>query len=308
DNNYSPIPEGFYDKTPLTQIRDAAGKIWEDYGDEILRYGPKALGVWGSRSPALETDTSLTTSDYLKMAGSFALDCIPIVGQLKAAEQVWSGKEMLTEARMHRGLAALGLLPGGKLAYTAFKALGKTGSKLGVLGSKTSVVEEIVQTVPNRVSDLESIAARRVYLNEKFGRTGDLNYDIAFRGYMEKVDTLNVASKPGEAVFYSGWNPSGISNRELGEAFARSKGWTTLEQTTGGKWLDQEKLYGSSKQGDFLKPVDADKVWARLSQNYAMGVEKSVTAFVNGANSNRVFYQYEYPILMNRGIKIKFMN
>ncbi|MDR3504113.1 MAG: hypothetical protein P4L79_16210, partial [Legionella sp.] len=35
DNNYSPIPEGFYDKTPLTQIRDAAGKIWEDYGDEI---------------------------------------------------------------------------------------------------------------------------------------------------------------------------------------------------------------------------------------------------------------------------------
>ncbi|MDR3503548.1 MAG: pre-toxin TG domain-containing protein, partial [Legionella sp.] len=195
DNNYSPIPEGFYDKTPLTQIRDAAGKIWEDYGDEILRYGPKALGVWGSRSPAPETDTSLTTSDYLKMAGSFALDCIPIVGQLKAAEQVWSGKDLLTEARMHRGLAALGLLPGGKLAYTAFKALGKTGSKLGVLGSKTTVVEEIVQTVPNKSSP--SVVAK--------GFQGSRDYPgiDKYRDITLKKGTIVYAGEPGVTGFFT---------------------------------------------------------------------------------------------------------
>ncbi len=146
---------------------------------------------------------------------------------------------------------------------------------------------------------------RRTYLNNKYGRTGNLNYDITLRGYLEKVNSLDVSSNPGEAVFYSGWNPSGVSNRKLGEALL-VKRWTTLEQTPGGKWLDQEKLYGSPKRGDFLDPKDADKVWARLSQNYALGVKKSTTAFVNGADPERVFYKYEYPILKDNNIKIDF--
>ena len=36
--------------------------------------------------------------------------------------------------------------------------------------------------VPNNI---ESVAARRAYLNEKFGRTGDLNLDINIRGGQE---------------------------------------------------------------------------------------------------------------------------
>ncbi|WP_058534249.1 pre-toxin TG domain-containing protein [Legionella saoudiensis] len=225
ESNYSPIPDGFYDNAPLTQLSEAAGKIWENYGDEILRYGPKALGIWGSHSPASETGTSLTPSDYLKMGGSFALDCIPIVGQLKAAEQVWSGKDLVTGEPINRALAALGLVPGGKLANTALKWLGKTGSKVALLGSKTTVVEEIVQTVPNktsiitRINDSVSLVEKeslprgiqRTFLNEdyltvitdspvtlyrKFGGVG--NQAKANGGF---ATTIENASRSDTAVF-----------------------------------------------------------------------------------------------------------
>lgn len=55
-----------------------------------------------------------------------------------------------------------------------------------------------------------------------------------------------------------------------------------------------------------MAPEDADKVWAKLSQKYAEGVEESATAFVNGAKDDRVFYKYEYPILQKNNISIDF--
>ncbi len=66
--------------------------------------------------------------------------------------------------------------------------------------------------------------ARRAYLNEKFGRSGDINYDITLRGYLERVDSLGVSSRPGEAVFYSGWNPAGVSIRALQQIRALGSG------------------------------------------------------------------------------------
>lgn len=204
---------------------------------------------------------------------------------------------------------AHGLLTGNPDAVgpAAFMVGGGLASRF--LGS--SAVETAGKIVPNTslaAGGAEALAVRRAYLNEKFGRTGNLNYDVTLRGYMEKIDSLDVSSMPGEAVFYSGKNPAGVSNRQLGEAFAKEKGWTTLEQTPGGKWLDQEKLYGSKKQGDFFEPADADKVWAKLSQRYASGAQQSATAFVNGAKPDRVFYMFEYPILQRNGVLIKFMD
>ncbi|USQ13721.1 hypothetical protein J2N86_13760 [Legionella lytica] len=61
------------------------------------------------------------------------MDFIPIVGQLKAAEQMWSGKDFLTGTPMSTASPAVGLLPGGKSISTAFKWLGKAGS----IGIKT---------------------------------------------------------------------------------------------------------------------------------------------------------------------------
>ncbi|CAM4504192.1 MAG: hypothetical protein LEGION0403_FIIPPAGN_01891 [Legionella sp.] len=74
------------------------------------------------------------------------------MGQLKTAEEVWSGKELFSGERMNRGLAALGLVPGGKLAYTALKGLGKTGSKLDLLASKAvAVVHPLEGMTPQQV-------------------------------------------------------------------------------------------------------------------------------------------------------------
>ncbi|USQ13731.1 LysM peptidoglycan-binding domain-containing protein [Legionella lytica] len=187
DNNYSAIPDGFYDKAQQTQLSEAAGKIWENYGDEILRYGPKALGIWGSGSPASETGTSLTTSDYLKIAGSIALDFIPIVGQLKAAEQMWFGKDPLTGWEINRGEAAFGLVPGGKLIST-LKALGKAGSK-------TIAVEKLLQTVPNKSSP--SVAAK--------GFQGSRDYPgiDKYRDITLKKGTIVYAGEPGVTGFFT---------------------------------------------------------------------------------------------------------
>jgi hypothetical protein len=172
-----------------------------------------------------------------------------------------------------------------------------------VIGSSVSKVLRYSKAADN----IDFGSARRAYLNERYGRTGDLNYDITLRGYLEKVDSLDVSTNPGQAVFYSGWNPAGVSNRKLAEAFSLNKGWTILEQTPGGKWLNQEKLYGSDRWAtDLLAPVDADRVWTKLSQQYANGVQNSATAFVNGAKQNRVFYKYEYPILQKNKIDIDF--
>jgi len=219
---------------------------------------------------------------------------------------LWFSGEKATE------IAASGLWKLGKGSVNLFRGMPDAGGTSGRLSAwlRGDGVDAAATMYPEFVvpNNIDSVVVRRAYLNEKFGRSGDINYDITLRGYLERVDSLGVSSRPGEAVFYSGWNPAGVSNRDLGEAFARQKGWTTLEQTPGGKWLDQEKLYGSAKQGDFLNPADADKVWAKLSQRYAEGVEDSATAFVNGAKPDRVFYQYEYPILLEKGIKINFMD
>lgn len=88
------------------------------------------------------------------------MDFIPIVGQLKAAEQMWSGKDLLTGSPMSTASAAVGLMPGGKSISTAFKWLGKAaGSKVGLLGSKTAAVEEMVHTVPNKKAQRMHIEA-----------------------------------------------------------------------------------------------------------------------------------------------------
>ncbi|WP_428411386.1 hypothetical protein, partial [Legionella sp.] len=97
--------------------------------------------------------------------------------------------------RINRGLAALGLVPGGKLAYTALKGLGKTGSKVELLVSKTAVVEEIAQTVPNKFSP--SVVAK--------GFQGSRDYPgiDKYRDITLKKGTIVYAGEPGVTGFFT---------------------------------------------------------------------------------------------------------
>jgi hypothetical protein len=57
---------------------------------------------------------------------SLTLDFVPILGQLKAAREVWTGMDPITEQKTNRLLSAAMLIPGGKVATMTGKWLTKT--------------------------------------------------------------------------------------------------------------------------------------------------------------------------------------
>jgi hypothetical protein len=119
-----------------------------------------------------------------------------------------------------------------------------------------------------------------------------------FRQYMRAVETLDLATAPNKAVFYSG---AGNAARAL--QFARATGRTTLEMTPGGAWLDGERLYTATS----LTPAEADLVFARASQRFAEGASGEVNALIRGARADRIFNTTELPMLHSGGRVTKYI-
>ena len=141
-----------------------------------------------------------------------------------------------------------------------------------------------------RARVLANIAASRSARTASgFGEFASVDRELTpFRQYMRAAETLDVATAPNKAVFYSG-----PGNRALAEAFASTTGRTTLEMTPGGSWLDAQRLYKATS----LTDAEADLVWARLSERYAAGASGEVNAFIRGARADRLFNTSELPIL-----------
>ncbi len=113
----------------------------------------------------------------------------------------------------------------------------------------------------------------------------------AFANYMRQAQTLDVATAENGAVFYSGQG-----NRALAEQFAAANGRTTMEMTSGGRWLDQQQLFGPNSP---LTRDQAVQVWSTLSQRFAAGASGNAVGFVNGARAGSIFNTVEYPALLN---------
>lgn len=113
----------------------------------------------------------------------------------------------------------------------------------------------------------------------------------AFANYMRQAQTLDVATAESSAVFYSGQG-----NRALAEQFATANGRTTLEMTSGGRWLDQQQLFGPNSP---LTRDQAVQVWSTLSQRFATGASGNAVGFVNGARGGSIFNTVKYPALLN---------
>lgn len=133
-------------------------------------------------------------------------------------------------------------------------------------------------------------AAKTQALKQKPWRNED-----PFQFFMQKVKTLDVSTPPNKAVFYSGRDKfSGIDNRVYAEQFAEANGKFTLEMTPGGKWLDQQDLFGP---GSPLTREQGRLVWAKLSERFAGNACGEVNAFAFGAKSTSIFEETEYPTL-----------
>ena len=127
--------------------------------------------------------------------------------------------------------------------------------------------------------------------------------ELDYKTLDKKVEELDVSSKPNTAVFYSGRGA-----RKSAEKMAKTSGKTTLEQTKGGKVLDDLKLFD-----DTVKDVDGDraaKLWSKISENYAKQASGEVTAVVNKPRPGSIFLTKELPALLNnkKVTKVKVQN
>ena len=121
---------------------------------------------------------------------------------------------------------------------------------------------------------------------------------------------LDTKTPRNGAVFYDNGNnkqvPEGAkvgpdynanSNRARAVNFCKQPGnehCTTLEQTGGGKWMNDQKLY------EGLPPKDADKAWGKLSGQYAKNASGEAHAFVRTDSAeHRVFKSTEQRELQN---------
>ncbi|MCY7294601.1 hypothetical protein [Alteromonas sp. a30] len=114
-----------------------------------------------------------------------------------------------------------------------------------------------------------------------------LSFDVLFT----KVDELDVSAGKDQAVFYSG-----LGARGAAETYANKNNLTTLEQTSGGKWLDDLKLFeGTVSDVDVSKAAD---VWGKISSNYATQAVGRVTAIINNPRPTSIFLTQELPTLL----------
>lgn len=88
------------------------------------------------------------------------------------------------------------------------------------------------------------------------------------RELWDEVDKLDVSTKYGEAMLYSG-------TRKTAEKYAAENGFKTLESTPGGKWLDAQQLFKDPN----ISNRDAQKIWRKLSKRYAKQASGPVKIF-----------------------------
>ena len=114
---------------------------------------------------------------------------------------------------------------------------------------------------------------------------------LDFKTVMDGIDDLDVSTKAGTSVFYSGRGA-----REAAEKVAIAQKKTTLEQTPGGKILDDMKLFEDTVPD--IKGDEAMQAWMKISSKYAEGSSGKVTAIINNPRPNSVFLSKELPALL----------
>ncbi|PUZ25395.1 hypothetical protein DCC81_13955 [Chitinophaga parva] len=108
---------------------------------------------------------------------------------------------------------------------------------------------------------------------------------------------LDFSTTKDGAVFWSG------SRMETAQAWAAANGKTTLEQTVGGKYLDDLKLFSP---GSPLSGKEAAEIWDIASKRFADNASGEVNVFSTGAKrigayGERTWWRIEKPALMRNG-------
>jgi hypothetical protein len=250
---------------------------------DITQVGLDIIGIFEPTPFADGANTliSLGRGDWLG-AGLSVLGVVPYVGDLaklgklgKWAKTIANGVELAAK----NPAAAKILEPALRKVHDALKA----------------IPEGALKKLPDEAR--EAIQGMKKQLDEFFGAAKKKLSDIPVSELnrstiLSKLDTLDVATKPNTATFYSGRGA-----REAAEKHAAANGRMTLETTTGGKQLDDMRLFDGT-----VKDVNGDaamEIWGKVSTNYAEQASGRVMAFVNGPKPGGVFLTQELPALLN---------
>ena len=155
---------------------------------------------------------------------------------------------------------------------------------IGLAGGGAS--GKVFRSNKNRISSSTPASIGEQYTAKRFESS-----ESAYEFYSNKVKNLNVSSNKNGAVYYSG-----PGNRELAEQFANENRKTILEMTPGGKWLENESLFGAESP---VSKAQAAAIWKQLSERYARNSSGNAVGFVKGAKADRTFNTVEYPALIS---------
>lgn len=218
--------------------------------------------------------------------GWAAVDFIRKVGEfLDNTVGARSEKELLAASA---ALAAAVAIGGVALIRALLRRAGKT-STAGVkqkADAKTSTNTTTNNKAGGKKSETKGKNAKSTDALATARKTAD---NIAKKG--------DFTTKPDSSVFYSG-----KGNRDKALASIQSGG-QPIDSTPGGRALDGENLYG---EASLLRP-EADSYWSTASRRFAESASGNVTAYVKGAQPDRVFGSTELPVLL-RNPKVTNIN
>ncbi|MDG9672354.1 RHS domain-containing protein, partial [Hahella sp. CR1] len=117
---------------------------------------------------------------------------------------------------------------------------------------------------------------------------------------MIRSDQLDFSTKKDGAVFWGTSRHPGVNNMLVAQTWAKANGKSTLEQTSGGKVLEQLDLFSKSNDMDSGK---AAKLWNMASTKFASNASGDINVFNTGANrfgqwGERTWWRIEKPVLL----------
>jgi hypothetical protein len=134
--------------------------------------------------------------------------------------------------------------------------------------------------------------------------------DLLFQRLAYVIENVLDFTSKFSYVFYSGF-----PNRTFAEHFCNSYGFSTLEMTSGGKYLDGLDLFNNNKtykDGPPITQKQASELWDMASRKYALTCKcPEVYAFIERAEPIneqgvlRKFFRVELPVLLKENKNIE---
>ncbi len=176
-----------------------------------------------------------------------------------------------------------------------------TQDPIGLLGGVN-----VYQYAPNIMGWVDPLGLKCKTLDKKqIDELKDLVQNDPERAFfklkeMIRKNELDFGTEKDGAVFWGTSRHAGTDNMSIAQAWAKANGKTTLEQTAGGRVLEQLNLFDKSNDFD---PAKAAKLWNMASTKFAEGASGNVNVFNTGANrfgpwGERTWWRIEKPALL----------